>query len=99
MEVLTYEYSVNFDGDKTPKNATGATVNWERSTLYIDESNDRNITDEQVSMKRMVVGSTHFGCGWKDKETGQVWLFGCLDQKLMDELEARYQEIVNPSPR
>lgn len=88
--VRTYTYGVNLHFKKSPKHAHGYDITEEVSWLPFDgDENLHNISEEQVALRKSVIDYDQFGCGWRNPETGRAWLFGCMTEEMMDEMDKK----------
>ena len=86
--VRTYIYGVNIPFKKTIEDAKAFDKVEEVSWVPIDESSDfRDVSEEKAALRAIVSDYDLFGCGWRDTVTGEVWLFGCMTEKKMKEMD------------
>ena len=89
--VRTYKYGVYIHFEKNISDANRMEKTEEIGWLPIDgDSVFRDISEEQVSLRKDVNDYDHFGCGWKDEDTGEVWLYGTMTEKKMKEMDKEF---------
>ena len=86
--VRTYTYGVYIPFKKTIADAQAFDKVEEVGWLPVDKDSDfREISEEKAVLRARVSDYDLFGCGWKDEDSGEVWLFGCMTEDKMGEMD------------
>ncbi len=78
----TYEYT---ETKGKPRREVGI-------SLVSAEDTHKALSVLESSLRKEVIEYDLFGCGWRDLKSGKAWMFGCMDGKMMRQMDKDYDK-------